>query len=139
MLMRRFYFILLVFLPFICSCIGPADTGPGLGESGQGFSEAMRWHDFAGATLLLSPEIRGEFLTRFPLDNDDLKVVGSRIESVEVGSDKNSADAVYVLEYYQLPSSRVNKWRWLQHWQKFQEKLTKPGVWLITNAPPSFP
>jgi len=137
--MKRFFYCWWVLLALLCSCLGPMDSGPTLGESSQRFSEAMRWRDYVGAALFIAPPAQQDFYASFPQDDDDLRVVGSRIESIKVNEDGKTAVAVYLLEYYRLPSSRIKKWRWTQEWQQYHEKITKPGIWLIQNPPPPVP
>lgn len=137
--MRRFFSCWLLLLPLLSACIGPLDTGPTLGEASYRFSEAMRWRDYVGAAMFVQQGAQKDFFAHFPQDNEDLRIVGSRVESIDVSEDQQSADATYLLEYYRLPSSRVRKWRWVQHWKQYRENLSKPGLWLIENAPPPLP
>ncbi|MBN1958712.1 MAG: hypothetical protein JXQ81_00110 [Desulfuromonadales bacterium] len=129
---------LILLLLVLTACLGPIDAGPGLPKTSQGFSEAMRWRDFQNAALYLQPELRDVFLDQFKQD-DDLHIVDSRILKVDLHDNEGWAEAEYVMEYYRLPSSRVQKWQWSQRWRLVQQKMTKPGVWLIENAPPALP
>lgn len=138
-IMKRIFSCCLLLLPLLFACVGPLDTGPSLGESCHRFSEAMRWHDFIGAAMFVQQAVQPEFTARFPQDDDDLRIVGSRVDSIEVSEDQQSAEATYVLEYYRLPSSRVKKWHWSQHWRQYRKNISKPGLWLIENAPPPLP
>lgn len=122
----------------LCACLGPVDVNPGLPKTSQGFSESMRWKDFQNAALYLQPAVRDLFLEQFKED-EDLHVVDSRILKVDLHADEGWAEAEYMMEYYRLPSSQVKKWRWEQRWSLVQEKVTKPGVWLIEDAPPKLP
>ncbi len=134
----RILLILMLFCPLLAACIGPVDTGPGLPKIIQRFSESMRWQDYPGAAMYLQQQVRDAFLEQFKEDAD-LHVVDSRIMSVDLHEDKGWADAEYVLEYYRLPSTRIKKWSWTQHWRLVQEEMMKSGVWLIENAPPPLP
>jgi len=130
--------ILLLLCPLLTACFGAVDVGPGLDKISQGFSESMRWSDYPNAAAYVQPDARAAFLDQFQEDAD-LHVVDSRILSINMHPHEGRADAVYVMEYYRLPSSRIMKWRWEQQWRLIQEKLTKPGVWLIENEPPALP
>ncbi|SDZ74883.1 hypothetical protein SAMN05660420_00106 [Desulfuromusa kysingii] len=130
--------LLLFICPFMGACLGSVDMGPGLDTVSQGFSESMRWSDYPGAAAYVHPDVRGAFLEQFKED-EDLHIVESGVISVVMDPSAGRADAVYVLEYYRLPSSRIKKWRWEQQWRLIQEKMTKPGVWLIENEPPMLP
>ena len=134
----RNLFTLLLLCPLLTACLGTVDVGPGLDRISQGFSESMRWSDYRNAAGYVHQDVRGAFLEQFTEDKD-LHVVDSRILSVDMFQHEGRANAVYVLEYYRLPSSRIKKWRWEQQWRLIQEKLTKPGVWLIENEPPALP
>ncbi len=130
--------ILLLLSPLLTACLGTVDTGPGLDKISKGFSESMRWSDFTTAAGYVDPEVRGEFLEQFSED-DDLRIVESRILSIDMDRQEMQAKAVYSMEYYRLPSSRVKKWRWEQQWRLGETTLTKSGVWLIENGPPKLP
>lgn len=130
-----FFFFLLVLLS---GCSGPIDTGPGLGTISNQFSEAMRWQDYVGAGRSLQKDVRGAFLEQFQRD-EDLHVVESRIISIELNTETGTAEADYRLKFYRLPSLRVQKWQWLQHWQLSRQKALKSNTWLIVNAPPPLP
>lgn len=134
----RNLFILLLLCPLLTACLGTVDVGPGLDKISQGFSESMRWRDYPNAATYLQLDVRDAFLKQFKED-EDLHIVDSSILSIDMHPDEGWADAVYVMEYYRLPSSQVKKWRWEQRWRLIQEKLTKPGVWLIENEPPALP
>ena len=112
--------------------------GPDLEEIAQGFSESMRWHDFPNAAAYLEPEAQLDFEEKF-IEDDDLRIVDSRILSVNILPDGEQADIVYLLEYYHLPSSRIKKWRWKQRWELGSERATSPGIWMIKNEPPELP
>ena len=134
----RNVFSLLFLCLLLTGCLGTVDVGPGLDKISLGFSESMRWRDYPNAAGYVHPDVRGAFLMQFQED-EDLHVVDSRISSVDMYQGEGRADAVYVMEYYRLPSSRIKKWRWEQQWRLVQEKVTKPGVWLIENEPPVLP
>jgi len=121
----------------LTSCLGTVDLGPGLGKISYGFSESMRWSHFSRAADYVDESVRDVFLKQFRAD-EDLHIVDSAILSINMYP-QGRADAVYVMEYYRLPSSRIKKWRWEQQWRLAQGKLSKSGVWLIENEPPLLP
>ncbi len=132
---------LLLLIPLcllLSACLGTVDMGPGLDKISAGFSESMRWQDFPGAAVYVHPDVRAAFLDQFQKD-EDLHIVESQILSIDMTGGKGQASAVYEMEYYRLPSSRIKKWQWQQQWRFVQEKMTKPGVWLIENEPPALP
>ncbi len=135
--MRNLWTLLLL-SPLLTACLGTVDVGPGLDTISRGFSESMRWSDYSGALRYVHPDVHAAFSEQFTED-EDLRIVDSKMLGIDMGQEKGQADAVYVLEYYRLPSSRVKKWRWEQQWRLVQKKVTKPGVWLIENEPPSLP
>lgn len=130
--------LLILLCPLMSACLGKVDMGPGLDKISSGFSESMRWQDFPGAAVYMNPDVRASFLDQFQED-EDLHVVESQILSIDMTPGKGRANVVYEMEYYRLPSSRIKKWQWQQQWRFVQEKITKPGVWLIENEPPVLP
>ncbi|MEE4254785.1 MAG: hypothetical protein V2I50_12160 [Desulfuromusa sp.] len=130
--------LLILLCPLLSACLGTVDMGPGLDKISFGFSESMRWQDFSGAAVYVHPDVRGFFLDQFQED-EDLHIVESQVLSIDMTVGKGQANAVYEMEYYRLPSSRIKKWQWQQQWRLVQEKMTKPGVWLIENEPPVLP
>ena len=123
----------------LTACSGAMQMGgPDLEELARGFSESMRWHDFSNAAAYLDPEVRPAFEEKF-IEDDDLRIVGSRVLSVNIFPDGEQADIVYVLEYYHLPSNQIKKWRWKQHWELGSKRVIKPGIWMIKNEPPGLP
>lgn len=137
-LAMRNLLLLILLCPLLTACLGAVDMGPGLDKVSSGFSESMRWRDYPGAGVYVHPDVRGAFLDQFQEDAD-LHVVESRIVSIDMTPGEGRANAVYKMEYYRLPSSRIKKWQWEQQWRLVQEKMTKPGVWLIENEPPTLP
>jgi hypothetical protein len=135
--MRNILYLMSLLL-CLSACGAAFDEGPGLADVGEHFSEAMRWQDYVGAGSHLDKAVRGEFLDRFQQD-EDLRVVESRIFSVELNPETESAKVDYRMEYYRLPSMRVKKWQWTQEWQLQQKKALKSGVWQIVNSPPEVP
>ena len=135
--MRIFVACWLILL--LTACLGGQVNGSALKEESYRFTESMRWHDFDGAAKYVAPDQQQEFFSRFPQDNEDLKIVESQIEAVEINEANKTAVISYELEYYRLPSSRVKKWRWTQHWRQNGEKEQNPGLWRIVNPPPPLP
>ncbi|MDA3903453.1 MAG: hypothetical protein PF441_08415 [Desulfuromusa sp.] len=135
--MRNLWALLLL-CPLLTACLGSVDVGPGLDKISRGFSESMRWSDFPNAATYVHLDVRDAFLEQFQED-EDLHIVDSHILSVNIHQHGGQADAVYVMEYYRLPSSQIKKWRWQQRWRLIQVKVTKPGAWLIENEPPALP
>jgi hypothetical protein len=128
-------FLLLAFFVLILSgCVGMNDNDAteDLWTCTTTFSEAMRWKDFQSASYYLTAEVQDQFLEQFEED-DLLHIVDSSINKLELADELDSAEAVYVMEYYRLPSNRVEKWTWTQQWVFIAEK---EPTWQIENAPP---
>ena len=115
----------------LTACLSSMDTSPGIDKISSDFSESMRWSDFATAAGYLASDAREEFLVQFTAD-DDLRIVDSSFSDIKASKEGEST-AMYILEYYRLPSGSVKKWRWEQQWE-----LTG-SVWLIQNPPPPLP
>ncbi|MDX2478891.1 MAG: hypothetical protein QNK24_00985 [Desulfuromusa sp.] len=130
---------LLVLCQFLTACagVGSVDTAPNMDKVTRGFSESMRWADYPTAATYVHVDVRHVFLEQFPED-DDLHIVESKTLSV-VPQNEERAAAVYEMEYYRLPSTRIKKWRWAQQWRFIQETETQPGGWFIENEPPKLP
>lgn len=135
--MRNFLFFLLL-TPFLTACLGSTPAGSSPDKPSSGFSESMRWGDYQGAAAYMTPLVRTAFLEQFQED-DDLHIVDSSVSNIDVEKGQKGVDANYVMEYYHLPSSRIKKWRWKQHWRLVKDKKEKSEAWLIDNKPPPLP
>lgn len=129
---------LLGVLFFVVACAGSFDPGQEMPAFGDQFSEAMRWQDYLGAANFMHADVRQAFLDQFQQE-EDLRVVESRIVSIDLSAETGSAKADYRLEFYRLPSMRVQKWQWSQEWQPQQQKALKSAVWQIVAPPPPLP
>ncbi len=139
-LIMRNFLILLLPLLLLTACLSSLttmDTGPGIDKISTDFSESMRWSDFTTAAGYLDSDAREVFLEQFVAD-DDLRIVDSSFLSIRA-SKEGDTSAVYILEYYRLPSGTVKKWRWEQQWQLVAGDVSTGGVWLIQNPPPPLP
>ncbi len=130
--------VLLLIPLLLGGCLPSPKIGADLPDLLKGFSESMRWKDYQTAAGYLAPSAREAFLNDF-VDDKDLQVVGSEYKNVNIQDDDQSALATYVLEYYHLPSPRLQEWRWRQHWIHLQEKGGKSGTWVIEEAPGELP
>lgn len=100
------------------------------------FSEAMRWQDYTGAVGFLAAEHRAAFLEQF-LDSPDLHVVDSQVLGLIYDDQQQQVTATYALDYYLLPSTRIQRWQWRQQWQRQISPSGRKSSWLITNPAPS--
>ncbi len=138
--MRRFSLLLLSVACLLltgCAALSGGETA-NLPQIGDRFSEAMRWKDWYGAARFVEAEQRTAFLEQFKED-PDLFVVDSQIQNIQSGATDGIAEILYQLEYYRLPSSRIERWSWTQEWQKQPGRFTAETVWLISNPPPPLP
>lgn len=136
--MRHLLLLTVLFL-FLCACAGPLGTGSSnLPQLTDRFSEAMRWQDYPGAAQFLEPQPRTAFLAQFQEDAD-LHVVDSSIKSVNPGKEEGFVEVTYQLDYYRLPSTRIDRWNWTQEWRRQPGKVGKEAIWLISNLPPALP
>lgn len=118
-----------------CAMMNDFDASEDLGTRTSTFSEAMRWKDFQGASRYLTPDAKLLFLEQFTED-DNLHIVDSTINKLELSDELDSAEIEFVLEYYRLPSSKVQKWTWTQEWTLIEKE---EQTWQIENAPPELP
>ena len=138
--MRQFSLLLPPFAcPLLtgCAALTGGETA-NLPQTADRFSEAMRWKDWYGAAKFVEVGQRSTFLEQFKED-PDLFVVDSQIQNIHPGAAAGLAEVVYQLEYYRLPSSRIERWTWTQQWQKQPGRFAAETVWLISNPPPSLP
>jgi len=122
----------------LTSCLELSDVGAPLPVTSSGFSESMRWGDYQTAGTYMQAPARELFFAQF-VEDEDLHIVDSQAVKIDLHEQGGWAEVVYQLDYYRLPSSAINKWRWAQRWVYVREKATKSGVWLIENGPPSLP
>jgi hypothetical protein len=120
-----------------CAVLTGGETA-NLPQTAERFTEAMRWKDWYGAAMYVAAQQRPAFLEQFKED-PDLFVVDSQVRNIHPGSIDGDAEVVYQLEYYRLPSSRVERWTWVQQWQKQPGRFAAEAVWLISNPPPLLP
>lgn len=138
--MRHFSLLLLSVACLLltgCAALTGGETA-NLPQTADRFSEAMRWKDWYGAAKFVEVGQRSTFLEQFKED-PDLFVVDSQIQNIHPGAAAGLAEVVYQLEYYRLPSSRIERWTWTQQWQKQPGRFAAETVWLISNPPPSLP
>lgn len=119
----------------LSGCARPLSREPDLARTSKLFSEAMRWRDFRNAADLLRPDLREQFLRQF--DDDDLRIVESRILSVRIDEKQQTAETEYRLQYYRLPSTRIRTWRWIQPWVYLDGAESEKG-WRLDDGPPEF-
>ncbi|HMB16705.1 MAG TPA: hypothetical protein VKN62_10350 [Pelovirga sp.] len=138
--MRRFSLLLLFVAGLLlsgCATLTGGETA-NLPQITERFTESMRWKDWYGAAKFVKAEQRPAFFEQFKED-PDLFVVDSRIQNIHPGADEGTAEVVYQLEYYRLPSSRIERWTWEQQWQKQPSRFAAETVWLISEPPPLLP
>ncbi len=138
--MRRFLLLLLFVACLLlsgCAALTGGETAY-LPQIADRFTEAMRWKDWHGAVKFMEPEQRAVFLAQFKED-PDLHIVDSQIRNIQPGDEEGSAEVVYLLEYYRLPSARIEGWTWTQQWRRQPGRFAAETVWLISNPPPPLP
>jgi len=138
--MHRFSLLLLSMACLLlsgCAALTGGETA-NLPQIADRFTEAMRWKDWYGAAKFVEAKQRAAFLEQFKED-PDLFVVDSQIQNIQPGAGAGTAESVYQLEYYRLPSSRIERWTWTQEWQQQPGRFYAETVWLINNPPPPLP
>ncbi|MBD1400781.1 hypothetical protein [Pelovirga terrestris] len=138
--MRRFSLLLFASVCLLlsgCAALTGGETA-NLPQIAERFTESMRWKDWYGAAKFVETEQRSAFLEQFRED-PDLFVVDSQIQNIQPGARDGAAEVVYLLDYYRLPSSRIERWTWVQQWQKQPGRFATEAVWLISNPPPLLP
>ena len=130
------FLLLLLCLFSLASCARPLDPASDLMDDAKHFRDAMRWQDYVGAGRHMRDDVRPQLMEMFQ-ENDDLRIVDSAIYRVDLAPEGGSAEIEYHMQYYRLPSMRVEKWNWLQQWQLQPGKGMNKGMWLIVNSPPT--
>lgn len=116
----------------------PGGEAANLPQIAERFTEAMRWQDWDGAAKYVESQQRSAFFEQFKED-PDLHVVESMIQRVYSDRADGIVKVVYLLEYYRLPSNRIDRWTWKQEWRPQPDRFGKETVWLISNPPPPLP
>ncbi len=133
----RIVLLMLLLLPM--GCFQTSKISSDLPELTDKFCEAMRWKDFSTAAGYMTATVQDDFNQKF-IDDKDLYVVGSKIRHVTLHVEEHWAEALYVLEYYRLPSSRIKEWHWRQRWEAPKEEGASSGDgWKITEPAPPVP
>ncbi|MFO7766158.1 MAG: hypothetical protein R6V33_06980 [Pelovirga sp.] len=138
--MRRFallFFAVACLLLSGCAALPGGETAK-LPQIAERFTEAMRWKDWYGAAKFVETQQRSAFFEQFKED-PDLHVVESMIQGVQTERADGIVEVIYLLEYYRLPSSRIDRWIWKQEWRRQPGGFGKETVWLISNPPPPLP
>lgn len=137
--MKKFFpltFFLLIFL--VGGCAPKVDLGPGYKIMSKNFLQALRWKDFQGAAIYMKPEHRQALLDSFK-DSKDLHIVGAEYEYSRLNKKLGTAKSKLILEYYLLPSTRVQEWAWEIEWILIPADTKQRGAWQVQSASPAFP
>ncbi|SHJ23433.1 hypothetical protein SAMN02745165_01889 [Malonomonas rubra DSM 5091] len=133
--MNQRLFLLLLCLFLLGACARSFDPRADLLDDSRHFRDALRWQDYIGAGRHMQDDVKQSLMDIFQ-DNEDLRIVDSSIYRVDVAPEGDRAEIEYRMQYYRLPSMRVQKWHWLQQWQLQPGKGMNQGLWLIVNSPP---
>ena len=130
-------FAALVLLGSACDMM-PQQTGMDIEKTGGEFLERLRWQDYQGAARYMTEDVRKDFLDRMSLLKD-LKVVDTRMETIEFTPGNTTAQSRGSVEYYLLPSITIQTLILEQEWVYQPATRTEPGFWLITTPFPEIP
>lgn len=129
---------LLAVVLLLSACLGKVDQRPSLLRTSESFAEAMRWSDYRNAARFMRLPASQLFLEKFA-DEVDLHIVDSQIVDLQFSADQRRADVIYRMEYYRLPSTRLQTWTWTQQWTLPVPQGDEKDVWLIESAPVTLP
>ena len=113
----------------------PAAEWPRVGDE---FVQRLRWREYAGAAAYVAEERRSDFLV-WTAALAPLQVVDGRIESFVLKDQDRRAEAIAVLDYYRLPSARLQRWQLTQQWEYRGGGTLTPGDWQLVGALPTPP
>lgn len=102
------------------------------------FLQRLRWKDIPGAAKHVSKPRRKAFRDHFG-GQDDLNIADVRLESADFTKDGEEVESVVVVEYYRLPSTRVQTHRYEVRWTFFDQDQPTPVGWQITSDIPPLP
>lgn len=138
--MTRHLFRIRLFLlasAFLAGCQGLSGAFNGLEPAATDFVQRLRWRDFAGAARHLEEPCRQEFLDRFGAI-EDLDIADVRVLRVTpLGEDRT--EILLEMEYFRLPSPRLEKLRVQQLWEREPGEGYRRGVWRIVTPFPPLP
>lgn len=135
--MRPVILILPLFFLFL-GCSQKIDLGPGYAKTSNEFLRVLRWQEYGAASVFLREDIRQEFIDRFEA-LDDVYFVDAVYRRTELNAKAGTASAELVIDYYQLPSTRVRQWHWQLDWVLLPVDTSQPGTWQLVSPPPAFP
>jgi len=137
-MMKRLGWLLVLVALLLGGCGGlfrPAAEWPRVGDE---FINRLRWRDYAGAAALVDESQRTAFLA-WPAALSEVQPVDARLESYVLKDEDKRAEAVAVLDYYRLPSARVQSWRMHQQWEYQGGGALTPGTWRLVAPLPNLP
>ena len=137
--MKKFFLLVALVLMILSSgCTKKVDLGPGYERMSKDFLQAMRWKDFEGAAAYLEEGHRQDMLVRFS-ESRDLHIVGAAYQYSRLNKKMGAAQSEMILEYYLLPSTRVQEWVWKMDWVLIPAGTKQRGIWQVQGVPPAFP
>lgn len=134
----RCVFLFLTLLFVFIGCSQKIDLGPGYAKTSNEFLRVLRWQEYAAATIFLREDNRQEFIDRFEA-LEDVHFVDAVYRRTELNVKEGTASAELVIDYYQLPSTRVRQWHWQLDWVLLPADTRQIGTWQLLSKPPAFP
>jgi hypothetical protein len=128
----------LAVLLLLAACGLTALPGQELEAAIRHYSQQLRWQDYPGVATYLAEEHRDDFLQRYA-SLEDLRIVDVRLESAGYREGERRGTSTIVIEYYQLPSLSVRKFRLHQQWAYQGGDRYHPGSWRIVSPFPDLP
>ena len=138
-MVKRFWLglaVLLALLPAACSSKpSPASS---LVKVTDYFSQRLRWQDVGHAAAYVTEPERDAFTASWKAPGEDLHVVGTTIEGIEM-LDPETAEVTMVIDYYLLPSATVRSPESVQQWRYREGEGFDVGSWELVSGVPGFP
>lgn len=113
----------------------PVSEWPRVGDD---FVHRLRWRDYTGAGAYVDESQRSNFLA-WTTALEALQPVDGGLESFVFTEQGRRAEAVAFLDYYRLPSARIERWRMVQRWEYQGGGRFTPGNWRLVAPLPELP
>jgi len=129
---------LIAILLSITACSSKPSPASNLVKMTDYFSNRMRWQDYNHAAIYVVTEEREAFEEGWKEFKDDLHVVGTKIDMIEM-LDPETAEVTMTIDYYLLPSASVKQVVSVQQWRYREGEGFEVGSWELVSGVPVLP
>lgn len=104
-------------------------------RTSRSYATMLRWQEFDAAVAFVNAPMQEDYRKRIEAAKG-IKVLDSRLLSLECLTDQKTASVVMELDYYVVPSTTVKTVTDLQKWRYFDEGAQKG--WRLESLLPEF-